>query len=255
MRRHPVTFGLDWQLGAKRPPPSSAVRKREFKRRAVCLRHEQPTKLCMMIMPKALFLLLLTGALAGCATPSTFTPQQRTITDVRARTGSPTKTKPGTMPGLCSYGLRIQPVVRHGMLDRRLHPVTVHLLWCHYVAPHHETAHALVVSFRVHWRADEFRVDVFIALQACSTSMVRTPVPEDLQDDVAVLGCDDFRIWAHEPLRDIERLLLENRKQQVAGGMMYDENGEVRDANALAISGGGDNGAFSAGVLSGWSEL
>ena len=138
---------------------------------------------------------------------------------------------------------------------RRLHPVTVHLLWCHYVAPHHETAHALVVSFHVHWREDEFRVDGFIALQACSTSMVRTPVPEDLQDDVAVLGCDDFRIWAHEPLRDIERLLLENRKQQVAGGMMYDENGEVRDANALAISGGGDNGAFSAGVLSGWSEL
>ncbi|MDH3437389.1 MAG: hypothetical protein OEN48_10430 [Betaproteobacteria bacterium] len=41
-------------------------------------------------MPKTLFLLLLAGVLAGCATPGSFVPQQSTITDVRARMGSPT---------------------------------------------------------------------------------------------------------------------------------------------------------------------
>jgi hypothetical protein len=43
-----------------------------------------------MTMPKTLFFLLLAGALAGCAAPGSFTPQQSTITDVRARMGSPT---------------------------------------------------------------------------------------------------------------------------------------------------------------------
>lgn len=41
-------------------------------------------------MPKTLSLLLLASVLAGCASPSSFTPQQSTITDVRAGMGSPT---------------------------------------------------------------------------------------------------------------------------------------------------------------------
>jgi hypothetical protein len=44
----------------------------------------------LMTMPRILFLLLLAAGLAGCASPSSFTPQQSTITDVRARMGSPT---------------------------------------------------------------------------------------------------------------------------------------------------------------------
>jgi len=41
-------------------------------------------------MFKLTFSLLVAIGLAGCATPSSFTPQQSTITDVRARMGSPT---------------------------------------------------------------------------------------------------------------------------------------------------------------------
>jgi len=41
-------------------------------------------------MRNTLFLLLLAVGLSGCATPGSFAPQQSTITDVRARMGSPT---------------------------------------------------------------------------------------------------------------------------------------------------------------------
>lgn len=44
----------------------------------------------LVTMSKTLTLLLLALGLAGCATPGSFTPQQSTITDVRARMGSPT---------------------------------------------------------------------------------------------------------------------------------------------------------------------
>jgi len=44
----------------------------------------------LMTMPKTLLLLVLAVGVAGCATPASFTPQQSTITDVRARMGSPT---------------------------------------------------------------------------------------------------------------------------------------------------------------------
>jgi len=41
-------------------------------------------------MPKTLLLWLLAAALAGCATQGSFVPRQSTITEVRARMGSPT---------------------------------------------------------------------------------------------------------------------------------------------------------------------
>jgi len=44
----------------------------------------------LMTMSKTLFLLLLAIGLSGCASPGSFTPEQSTITDVRARMGSPT---------------------------------------------------------------------------------------------------------------------------------------------------------------------
>jgi len=43
-----------------------------------------------MTLSKTLFLLFLAGVLVGCAAPGSFAPQQSTITDVRARMGSPT---------------------------------------------------------------------------------------------------------------------------------------------------------------------
>lgn len=49
-----------------------------------------PEKAILMTMSKTMFLLILAIGLSGCASPGSFTPQQSTITDVRARMGSPT---------------------------------------------------------------------------------------------------------------------------------------------------------------------
>ncbi|MDH3947665.1 MAG: patatin-like phospholipase family protein [Gammaproteobacteria bacterium] len=83
---------------------------------------------------------------------------------------------------------------------------------------------------------------------------VRNPVPEDLQGDVIVLGSDEYRVWARHQPRDLKKILLKSHKQQIASGLMYDKDGKILDVHLLAISGGGDKGAFTAGLLAGWTE-
>lgn len=56
----------------------------------MCLCLEHLKEVMLMTMRTTLLFLLLAIGLAGCATPGSFTPQQSTITDVRARMGSPT---------------------------------------------------------------------------------------------------------------------------------------------------------------------
>jgi predicted acylesterase/phospholipase RssA len=89
-----------------------------------------------------------------------------------------------------------------------------------------------------------------LLLSACS-AILRNPVPEDQYTQVSVLGRQDLRIWgdhrAGEPQaglmpRDIETL------QRDFGGIMHTEH------NYLAISGGGADGAYGAGVLVGWTK-
>jgi predicted patatin/cPLA2 family phospholipase len=95
---------------------------------------------------------------------------------------------------------------------------------------------------------------LLISLQGCSTKPVRNPVPEEQQSNVTALGSEDYRIWAHHPPRNLKKIMLTSLEQQKASGLLYDESGKLLDANFLAISGGGDKGAFSAGLLAGWSE-
>ena len=95
---------------------------------------------------------------------------------------------------------------------------------------------------------------ILILLQGCQTKPVRNPVPEDLQDDVTVLGSDKYRIWAHHSPKDLKETLLKSHQQQIASGLMYDKQGKLKDIHVLAISGGGDKGAFAAGLLAGWTE-
>ena len=86
---------------------------------------------------------------------------------------------------------------------------------------------------------------------ACS-SILRNPVPEQYHLDTTVLGRNDLRIWGDRtgfeayPLAALESsAAIEERY----GGIMHKEH------HYLAISGGGANGAYGAGVLAGWSTL
>lgn len=85
----------------------------------------------------------------------------------------------------------------------------------------------------------------------CST-ILRSPVPEEAHLDVTVLGRDDLRFWGdlngqpHDPSTIMSRA---NELQIEFAGIMHTEH------NYLAISGGGAEGAYGAGLLVGWSDL
>ncbi len=88
-------------------------------------------------------------------------------------------------------------------------------------------------------------------LGACS-SILRSPVPEDIHLQASVLGHQDFRFWGDQ--QDLElhpAFTLPNQKEALEasyGGIMHTQH------HYLAISGGGADGAYGAGVLMGWSE-
>jgi predicted acylesterase/phospholipase RssA len=88
-------------------------------------------------------------------------------------------------------------------------------------------------------------------LGACS-AILRSPVPEQDHLHTSILGRQDLRVWSDQQdpeqypnlsLADPEAL------QRQLGGIMHTEH------HYLAISGGGADGAYGAGVLVGWSKL
>jgi predicted acylesterase/phospholipase RssA len=87
-----------------------------------------------------------------------------------------------------------------------------------------------------------------MALLFSSCTMIQhTAVPEELVDQAEVSGFDGIRTWADEITPEfrqgIEARIGQLRKSRLA----------YKPAHVLALSGGGQNGAFGSGVLTGWS--
>ena len=96
---------------------------------------------------------------------------------------------------------------------------------------------------------------VFLAavllVQACSTLPERTPIPEESYSESLVLGMSGLRHWGDEVLQLVPDLPPEPTLEDLRAALP----GFVgRELHILAISGGGANGAFAAGLLNGWSE-
>ncbi|MFO0997233.1 MAG: patatin-like phospholipase family protein [Alphaproteobacteria bacterium] len=93
---------------------------------------------------------------------------------------------------------------------------------------------------------------VAIALQACSTPQRLNAVPETLTTKALPLGIPDARYYADEQYAEMfqESLRALERESEARGAT----NGAWPPAYFLAISGGGDDGAFGAGLLVGWSD-
>ena len=86
-------------------------------------------------------------------------------------------------------------------------------------------------------------------LGACS-AILRHPVPEDDYLQTSVLDRHDLREWGDQPqMEELPALLDPEHRESAFGGIMHTEH------NYLAISGGGANGAYGAGVLVGWTKL
>ncbi len=85
-----------------------------------------------------------------------------------------------------------------------------------------------------------------ISVSAC-TGIVRDPVDISDLNDPQPPGMGQVRYWGDEPPENIDTLVEEIFAQRRASGL-------ISNANVLVLSGGGENGAFSAGILNAWSQ-
>ena len=92
-----------------------------------------------------------------------------------------------------------------------------------------------------------------LALSACGPLLRLPPVPQAQQGDVSVLGLSDVRHWGDEvtPQMVEEGFASYRRERDYAAANGH--RGPLPPAYYLAISGGGENGAFGAGLLVGWT--
>ncbi|HEX9525208.1 MAG TPA: hypothetical protein VF949_19675, partial [Reyranella sp.] len=99
-----------------------------------------------------------------------------------------------------------------------------------------------------------------VAMAGCSFPERGTPVPQGDTARALPLGIPNARFFADgdpkamidEGMRALER---EEAALRVAGNARPGQGGvKLPPVNYLAVSGGGDNGAFGAGLMNGWTE-
>ncbi len=88
-------------------------------------------------------------------------------------------------------------------------------------------------------------------LQACTSLPERAPLAGDSYDDALLLGVKHLRYWGDEPATIVLDLPESPTPEQLRLAMPGLYGNEL---NMLAISGGGSNGAFAAGLLNGWTD-
>jgi predicted patatin/cPLA2 family phospholipase len=89
-----------------------------------------------------------------------------------------------------------------------------------------------------------------VLLGGCATTQVRTPLPANLEDQVQMAGFPNVRSWADIPSKALNESAVESIKQEIAA---FGLDNLKKPATYLVLSGGGENGAFGAGVLCGWT--
>jgi predicted acylesterase/phospholipase RssA len=95
---------------------------------------------------------------------------------------------------------------------------------------------------------------VTAALGACASPVREPGVPSELSERATVLGgLTNARYFADAQVPALTReayAALDRERAQIGTA----SSGRLPQANFLAVSGGGDNGAFGAGLLIGWTE-
>ena len=93
-----------------------------------------------------------------------------------------------------------------------------------------------------------------LLLIACAPLFRSDAVPVDVEDRATVSGMADIRYWGDGDSVDLMRAGMESvaRERAYLSASGY-QGSTLPPADFLAISGGGENGAFGAGLLVGWS--
>jgi predicted acylesterase/phospholipase RssA len=95
---------------------------------------------------------------------------------------------------------------------------------------------------------------VAFSLAACA-SLPRNPVPFGLEDQATVVGMgpERIRFWGDQLPPNADAMVKEKWAQVRSSGRKLPRSGGRPVVNFLALSGGGSDGAFGAGVLAGWT--
>lgn len=93
-----------------------------------------------------------------------------------------------------------------------------------------------------------FTLSLILLLSGCSALIVRNPLPENLSHYATVLDIKKARMWGDESPDYIERWLKQSKDEiKTNFPAIY-----ASHHNYLALSGGGADGAYGAGLLAGW---
>jgi hypothetical protein len=93
---------------------------------------------------------------------------------------------------------------------------------------------------------------VVLALAGCGAIARLDPPPLAATETLPILGLPNARFWLDADTAPLTREWLAAQDRQVAA-LPASARGRLPPANLLALSGGGDNGAFGAGLMVGWT--
>ena len=93
-----------------------------------------------------------------------------------------------------------------------------------------------------------------LAAPSCSAPDRVPAVPKALQAKAVVDGMENIRYWQDGDLAELKAEGIESVRREVAHLGLTGKQDRLPPANFLAVSGGGENGAFGAGLLVGWTE-
>ena len=95
---------------------------------------------------------------------------------------------------------------------------------------------------------------VALSLAACA-SLPRNPVPLAMENEATVVGMggENIRFWGDVPPPNVDAMAKEKWAQVRASHRQLPRENGRPVVSFLAISGGGADGAFGAGVLAGWT--
>lgn len=92
-----------------------------------------------------------------------------------------------------------------------------------------------------------------LALAGCGATVLRADIPLEVINKAQIPGIEEVRFWGDEPIPNARAFQAERFKQiqKTRPGILQQRN---RTVNLLALSGGGPDGAFGAGLLNGWTK-
>ena len=93
-----------------------------------------------------------------------------------------------------------------------------------------------------------------VSLQACTTLPRLAAVPPTQTASAIIPGFRKYRYWLDEDLPVLlQEVISDDKRERATLASLGISTDPMPTANVLAISGGGDAGAFASGLLSGWT--